>query len=54
MRRMGDHRWPKRIWERRPLEKRKRRRPPRDLNIDVKEAMNSRGLQDNDWERKDY
>lgn len=54
MRRMDDDRWPKRIWDWKSFAKRKRGRPLRDWNIDVKEAMNSRRLEDNDWERKDY
>lgn len=50
MRRMQPDRWPQRIWAWRPPERRKRGRPPRTWDEDVREAMNKRQLEENLWE----
>lgn len=47
--RMDNTRWPKKVWQWIPPERRKRGRPPRRWREDVQEAMDSRGLQEGDW-----
>lgn len=54
MRRMAPNRWPQIAWSWIPWERRKRGRPPRGWNQEVQEAMESRDLQENDWQDKDY
>lgn len=49
LQRMGDNRWPKKIWQWVPPERRKRGRPPRSWQRDIDEAMAVRGLQGGDW-----
>ncbi|XP_030752386.1 uncharacterized protein LOC115879632 [Sitophilus oryzae] len=49
LQRMDDNRWPKRIHSWTPSERRKRGRPPRRWKQGVVDAMNSRGLQEEDW-----
>lgn len=49
LQRMEDRRWPKRVWQWVPPERRKRGRPPRSWKKDVEEAMLARGLQEGDW-----
>ncbi|XP_044755113.1 uncharacterized protein LOC123314065 [Coccinella septempunctata] len=43
--RMGDTRWPRKIFERIPPERRKRGRPRRSWRDDVEEAMEARNLE---------
>lgn len=44
--RMNENRWPKKVYQWTPPEKRKRGRPPRRWKQDIEETMNSRGLQE--------
>lgn len=54
LQRMNDDRWPKKIWQWNPPERKKRGRPPRSWKTDVKEAMEARGLQEGDWIDRNY
>lgn len=51
--RMADTRWPKRIWNWHPPERRKRGRPPRSWKTNIQEAMYARGLREGDWLDRD-
>lgn len=48
--RMGYERWPKRINEWQPHERRKRGRPRKTWHREVKEAMQSRNIQEEEWQ----
>ena len=47
--RMPENRWPKKIWQWVPHERKKRGRPPRSWKEDIAEAMSARDLQTGDW-----
>ena len=48
--RMNEDRWPKKVWRWIPPGRRKRGRPLRRWKMDVREAMDTKGLQEGDWE----
>ena len=47
---MNEDRWPKKVWRWIPPGRRKRGRPLRRWKMDVREAMDTKGLQEGDWE----
>ncbi|VEN47842.1 unnamed protein product [Callosobruchus maculatus] len=49
LQRMPSTRWPKRIWQWTPNQRRKRGRPPRCWKDDVMDSMAARGLNEGDW-----
>lgn len=52
MQRMTNERWPKRVWDWVPPNRRKRGRPRRSWNMDVQEAMTARGLREEEWNNR--
>lgn len=54
LQRMDEDRWPKIVWQWVPQERRKRGRPPRSWKLDIEESMAARGLQEGDWQDRNY
>jgi hypothetical protein len=52
-RRMGDHRWPKKIIQWQPLCRRKGGRPPEDWMKQVEKDMHRRGLENDQWQNRE-
>ena len=50
MRRMKNDRWPMKIWAWQPQQRRKRGRPRLSWSVGVKQAMDRKGLQEEDWQ----
>jgi hypothetical protein len=53
VRRMGKHRWTKKILQWHPPCRRKRGRPPEDWTKQVEMDMHRRGLEDDEWQNRE-
>ena len=49
MRRMNGERLPQKVWKWKPTQRRKKGRPRRSWNLGIKEAMEKRQLEENDY-----
>ncbi|KAL3276622.1 hypothetical protein HHI36_011994 [Cryptolaemus montrouzieri] len=54
LQRMEEIRWPKKIWNGTPAERRKRARPPGTWKMETEEAIQSRNLEEGDWWNRNF